>query len=191
MPSVLLVDNYDSFTFNLVELLRQIGAEVEVVAVDAVQLEQAKGFSHLLFSPGADVPSAYPQLFALLEAFYAQKSFLGVCLGHQAIAQFFGARLVHLPQVCHGVATELLQVAENPLFAGLPSRFQVGLYHSWAVTDLPEALTVTAVSTAQTVMAFAHDVLPIYGIQFHPESYISEYGAEILRNWLRCAPSTA
>ncbi|WP_109077345.1 anthranilate synthase component II [Aggregatibacter kilianii] len=185
--SLLIINNHDSFTFNLVDLIRRLAVPFEVVNVEDLALDAVDHFSHVLISPGPDVPRAYPQLFALLARYQNTKSILGVCLGHQMLCEFFGAELYNLPSPRHGQAKQLRRMADSLLFKNLPQTFQIGLYHSWAVSerDFPAQLQITARCDDGVIMAMQHKTLPIYGVQFHPESYISEYGEQILRNWLQ------
>ncbi len=185
---LLIIDNHDSFTFNLVDLLRTLKVPMQVVSVENLVLDEVEKFSHILISPGPDVPRAYPQLFAMLARFHQHKSILGVCLGHQTLCEFFGGQLYNLPTVRHGLRGELIQHHDNPLFADLPAHFAIGLYHSWAVEEASLATTAlipTARCHQQILMAVKHQSLPIYGVQFHPESFITEFGTQILRNWLQ------
>ena len=186
-PRLLIINNHDSFTYNLVDLVRKLAVPFTVTNVEDVRLEQAERFSHFLISPGPDVPSAYPQLFALLERYHRHKAILGVCLGHQTLCQFFGATLYNLPDVRHGQRRQLKVRSDSALFSGLPLQFQIGLYHSWAVSErnFPTELEITAVCDDEIIMAFQHKSLPLFGVQFHPESYISQYGKEILANFFR------
>ena len=183
---LLIINNHDSFTYNLVDLVRSLNISFEVVEVEQLQLEQVEVFSHILISPGPDVPEAYPQLFALLQRYYQHKAVLGVCLGHQTICRFFGATLYNLPDVRHGQCRPLKVRSNSRLFCGLPREFNVGVYHSWAVSpeDFPSELEITARCDDEIIMAFQHKTLPVFGVQFHPESYISEYGKDILANFL-------
>jgi para-aminobenzoate synthetase component 2 len=193
---LLIVNNHDSFTYNLVDLLRRIrGLEMVVCDTEQLNLQQLDLFSHILISPGPDIPQAYPQLFELLKHYHTQKSILGVCLGHQTLCQFFGGSLYNLPQVRHGRSAMLHQnsdqqstalngIEKSLLFKNLPRSFKIGLYHSWAVENLPSCLQATAFDQNGTLMAMQHRTLPIYGVQFHPESFITEYGELLLRNWL-------
>ncbi|WP_373818694.1 anthranilate synthase component II [Glaesserella sp.] len=184
---LLIIDNHDSFTFNLVDLVRKIGVEMQVVSVEDLDLDAVEHFSHIMISPGPDVPSAYPQLFAMLERYHRAKSILGVCLGHQTLCQFFGGVLYNLETVRHGQRRSLIQHSPNPLFEGLPDSFHIGLYHSWAILQNSLAntpLVMTASCDQGVLMAIRHQHLPIYGVQFHPESFITEHGEQILRNWL-------
>ena len=185
--NLLIIDNHDSFTFNLVDLLRKIGVPMKVVLVEQLVLDEVENFSHILISPGPDVPRAYPQTFEMLERFQQTKSILGVCLGHQTLCEFFGGELYNLNEVRHGQQRPLIQISDNPLFYGLPERFNIGLYHSWAISQKSlqnTPLIATAVCDQDVLMAFKHQHLPIYGVQFHPESFITEHGEQMLRNWL-------
>lgn len=186
-PRLLIVDNHDSFTFNLVDLLRKIEVETCVISVENLNLDEVENFSHIMISPGPDVPRAYPQLFAMLARYHQQKSILGVCLGHQTICEFFGAELYNLNEVRHGQQRSLTQVRASQIFQGLPPTFNIGLYHSWAISQNSlknTPLVATAVCDQNVLMAMQHQFLPIYGVQFHPESFITEYGEQMLRNWL-------
>ncbi|QIM63785.1 anthranilate synthase component 2 [Pasteurellaceae bacterium Orientalotternb1] len=185
---LLLIDNHDSFTFNLVDLLRKIGVKVEVVSVENLDLNAVENFSHIMISPGPDVPRAYPQLFEMLARYHQTKSIFGVCLGHQTICEFFGGTLYNLNTVRHGHQRLLTQTSVNPLFNELPQTFNVGLYHSWAISQNSlqnTPLVATAFCDQDVLMAVKHSSLRIYGVQFHPESFITEYGEQILRNWLK------
>ncbi|QLD32503.1 anthranilate synthase component II [Mannheimia varigena] len=184
---LLIIDNHDSFTFNLVDLLRKINVPAEVVLVEDLNLDEVENFSHILISPGPDVPRAYPQTFAMLERYHQTKSILGVCLGHQTICEFFGGTLYNLENVRHGQQRTLTQIEPNPIFNDLPKQFQVGLYHSWGILQNSlenTPLVATAICEQNVLMAFKHKDLPIFGVQFHPESFITEYGKEMLENWL-------
>lgn len=183
---LLLIDNHDSFTYNLVDLLRPLGYPFMVVPVEQVSPQQLQQAEHILISPGPDIPQAYPQVFAMLRQYYQQKKILGVCLGHQILYEFFGGQLYNLGQVRHGQSGTLYCTKESPLFAGLPQSFQVGLYHSWAADPdtLPEDLEIIAQDQQGVIMAIQHRDFPIYGLQFHPESFISQYGSQLIANWL-------
>lgn len=184
---LLIIDNHDSFTFNLVDLFRKMEVSAKVVLVEALDLEEVAQFSHILISPGPDIPRAYPQTFAMLERYYQHKAILGVCLGHQTLCEFFGGRLYNLQHVRHGQQRILRQIASNPMFNDLPEQFRVGLYHSWGILQSSlenTPLVATAVCDQNVLMAVRHHHLPIFGVQFHPESFITEYGEKMLRNWL-------
>ena len=183
--ALLIINNHDSFTYNLVELVRRQHVPFDVLNVEALMPDSAAGFSHVLISPGPDVPQAYPQLFDFLAANYQQKSILGVCLGLQTLGLFFGGELYNLPQPRHGEQREITLAAPFP-FVSLPEKVQVGLYHSWAIKKpLPAALKLLAEDAEGVVMAFAHETLPIFGVQFHPESYMSNIGDALIGAWLK------
>ncbi|NBI13484.1 anthranilate synthase component II [[Haemophilus] felis] len=186
MKKLLIINNQDSFTYNLVDLIRRLDVPFEVIDVKDLNLDQIELFSHILISPGPDVPRSYPQLFAMLNRYYQHKSILGVCLGLQTICEFFGGKLYNLTEVRHGKSKQLKVQRESLLFKGLPRQFQIGLYHSWAIAaeNFPSQLQITGLCDDEVIMAIEHHSLPIYAVQFHPESFISEYGEEILRNWL-------
>lgn len=183
---LLVVNNHDSFTYNLVELVRQLNMPYQVVNVEVLTEDTPKDFSHILISPGPDVPSAYPQLFKLLQNTYREKSILGVCLGLQTLGQFFGAHLYNLATPRHGLQSQIKMLVKTRMWQALPEQFKVGLYHSWALSkeDFPTQLQIVAEDDAGVVMAFQHRELPIFAVQFHPESYMSQYGVELLRAWL-------
>lgn len=186
MKKILVINNHDSFTYNLVDLIRQLQVRFDVVSVEDLSLDCVEGYTHILISPGPDVPSMYPQLFAMLEGFYQTKSILGVCLGHQTLCEFFGGEIYNLPSVRHGQKRRLKVRSNSGLFLELPAEFEIGLYHSWAVQteSMPETLEITAVCDDEIVMATQHKNLPIFSVQFHPESYMSEFGEQVLQNWL-------
>ncbi|MCK3658049.1 anthranilate synthase component 2 [Pasteurellaceae bacterium Pebbles2] len=187
MPSLAIINNHDSFTYNLVDLIRRLDVPFQVIDVDTLTLDKLENFSHILISPGPDVPRAYPILFEMLSRFYQQKAILGVCLGHQTLCEFFGAMLFNLPKVRHGQEKRLKVRLKSVLFQSLPEEFNIGLYHSWAVSEqnFPDELEITATCSDGVIMAFQHKYLPIFGVQFHPESYISEYGEQIVANFLQ------
>lgn len=189
--SVLVFDNYDSFTFNLVHLVKQLTTdEVTVVRNDQIPLGAVDAFDKIILSPGPGIPEEAGLLLPLIQQYAASKSILGVCLGHQAIAQAFGATLSNLPAVFHGVATpiQLLPATprKNDWFTGLTVPIEVGRYHSWVVSDqnLPECIEVTARDAQNYIMALRHKQLDVQGVQFHPESILTPQGLQMMRNWL-------
>ncbi|MBE2896052.1 anthranilate synthase component II [Pasteurellaceae bacterium HPA106] len=185
--SVLIVDNHDSFTYNLVDLFKRLPlSDLHVCKTEELSTRSIEPFSHILISPGPDVPQAYPQLYDFLAHFYTQKVILGVCLGHQTLCDFFGARLYNLNAVRHGQVGTLVPLAPSPLFKNLPKSFKIGLYHSWAIAQdsLPDELEACACDQTGVLMAVQHRTLPLFGVQFHPESFISEHGQQLLHNWL-------
>jgi len=182
---VLLVDNYDSFTYNLVQLAEEAGAAVTVVKNDEVDFGEVETFDKLLLSPGPGLPAGSGRLLPLVREFSGKKPILGVCLGHQAIAEAFGGRLVNLDRVYHGIRQEI-SLGEDVLFRGISPKTTVGLYHSWAVAreDFPPELEITGESPDGVIMALRHRRLDVRGVQFHPESYMTGAGARMMRNWL-------
>jgi anthranilate synthase component 2 len=200
--NILVFDNYDSFTYNLVHLVQKIiTGNVEVHRNDQIPLEKVAAFDKIILSPGPGIPSEAGSLIPLIREYASSKSILGVCLGHQAIGEAFGGTLVNLSTVYHGVATpvhlgveekvkaeagaELLQI--SPLFKNLPSIINVGRYHSWIVSNenFPEDLEVTARDEHDYIMALQHKKFDVQGVQFHPESVLTPDGETILRNWLK------
>lgn len=184
---VVVIDNYDSFTYNLVHLLKDLGADVTVFRNDKFQLAQLEEFDKIVLSPGPGIPSEAGLLLDVIREYSGRKPMLGVCLGHQAIGEAFGARLENLDDVFHGVATEISVNTSCVLFKGLPETLQVGRYHSWVVSkeNLPADLEITAESAEGQIMALRHRELPVYGIQFHPESVLTPSGKEIVENFLK------
>lgn len=183
---IVIIDNYDSFTYNLSHLIKELGAEVTVYRNDQFQLPELDRFDKIVLSPGPGIPSEAGLLLDVIKTYRGRKPMLGVCLGHQAIGEAFGARLLNLPDVYHGVATECTQFGNDTLFRTLPKRLTVGRYHSWVVdpASMPECLEVTAMSDDGCIMALRHRHYDIHGIQFHPESVLTPDGRTMLRNWL-------
>lgn len=184
---IAVIDNYDSFTYNLVHLVKSLGVEVDVFRNDQFQLSSLELYDKLLLSPGPGIPSEAGLLLEVIKTYAPRKPILGICLGHQAIGEVFGGRLVRLRQVYHGVATPCEQMMDEPLFADLPRHFEVGRYHSWVVSreDFPDCLQVTALSSDGQVMALHHKQYDVRGLQFHPESVLTPLGGTILSNWIR------
>ena len=184
---ILVLDNYDSFTYNLVYILRELHDHVEVVRNDKIALEDVARYDKILLSPGPGVPIEAGIMQDLIKTYAATKSILGVCLGHQGIGEAFGASLENMSDVLHGIADKALvtDVAE-PLFRGLPAEFNVGRYHSWTVvgSSVPDTMTVTAVDENGRVMGLSHKTYDVRGVQFHPESVLTEHGKQMLENWL-------
>ncbi len=187
LPRVLLIDNHDSFTHNLAQLLHETQAcALDIVTNDAIPLHRFAAYSGVLVSPGPGVPREAGMLMEALAWCCGRIPVLGVCLGHQAIAELHGGALRRLASVRHGVAASVHVVDDDALFDGLPRSFGAGLYHSWAVDPeaLPACLRVTATSEEGVVMALAHRTLDVRGVQFHPESIMTPLGAVLMRNWL-------
>lgn len=184
----IIIDNYDSFTYNLYHLLNESGTETEVVRNDKFRLEELERFDNIVLSPGPGIPSEAGLLIDTIRAYAGKKPILGICLGHQAIGECFGAKLTNLPNVFHGVQTPVRLLGNSYLFDGLGTEIKVGRYHSWVVDpqSLPDCLEVTAVSEEGQIMALKHKELNIHGIQFHPESVLTPEGKRIIRNWLNC-----
>ena len=183
---IVIIDNYDSFTYNLAHLVKSLGAEVTVLRNDRFELEELESFDKIILSPGPGIPSEAGLLLEVIRTYAGRKPMLGVCLGHQAIGEVFGARLENLSDVFHGVATEGVQFGVDPIFRGLSERIVMGRYHSWVVSreGFPDCLEITAESDEGQIMALRHREFDIRGIQFHPESVLTPDGASILRNWL-------
>ena len=185
MKKTFVIDNYDSFTYNLVHYLEELGAEVTVKRNDQFELSEPEAYEYLLLSPGPGIPDEAGLLKAAIEKYAPSKKILGVCLGQQAIGEVFGASLTNLDTVFHGVATPVEVAEEDLLFNDLPKNFEVGRYHSWVVqTPLPDALIATSFDDQQQLMSLRHKTLPIRAVQFHPESILTPYGKKILENWI-------
>lgn len=187
-PKIVVIDNYDSFTYNLVHLLHECGQEAVVWRNDKFELGDLEEFDHILLSPGPGIPSEAGLLMEVIRRYGLSKKILGICLGMQAIAEVYGGQLLNLSRPVHGTATPVrILDQEEALFAGLPAEFLVGRYHSWAVDPkgLPGGLQVTAEDANGTIMALAHRELAVKGVQFHPESVLTEYGREMMLNWLK------
>ena len=187
MKKVLVLDNYDSFTFNLVHILRELDAAVSVYRNDEIAVEEASEFSKILISPGPGMPEEAGILKQLVRQLAPTHSLLGVCLGHQGIAEVFGATLFNIPRVLHGV-TSVARVIDpdDYLFAGVSPAFQATHYHSWAVVphSVPPQLKVTAVNDEGLIMAIRHEQFDVRGVQFHPESILTTEGPRMIANWL-------
>lgn len=191
-PKILIFDNYDSFTYNLVHLVENITHEkVDVYRNDKIAMEDIKVYDKIILSPGPGIPSEAGSLLSVIKEYATSKSILGVCLGHQAIGEVFGGKLVNLDTVFHGVATPIHMNKSKgevyPLFKGLPEPLEVGRYHSWIVSDegFPEELEVTARDDNGYIMALQHKTFDVQGVQFHPESVLTPDGESIMRNWLK------
>ena len=184
----LLLDNYDSFTYNLYHVMRDLGVDTDVVRNDKILLDEIESYDKILLSPGPGIPSEAGLLLPLIKRFAPTKSILGICLGEQAIGEAFGAVLVNLTDVYHGVCSDIRVLAKDPLFDGLEYGFRAGRYHSWVVSkeNFPDCLEITAVDveTGQ-IMGLRHRQYDVRGIQFHPESILTPQGKRILENWTR------
>ncbi len=184
--NILLIDNYDSFTFNLRQLLVQQGATVTVWRNDCFKLSQVDAFDKLVLSPGPGIPDEAGLLKDVVRTYATSKPILGVCLGHQAIAEVFGGKLTNLSSVFHGVQTEICLTDDDYLFDNMPPSFPVGRYHSWVVDHegLPNDLLVTSVSQEGQIMSLRHRTLDIHGVQYHPESILTPLGERIISNFV-------
>ena len=183
---IVIIDNYDSFTYNLSHLVKELGAEVTVLRNDQFELADLQPYSKIILSPGPGIPSEAGLLLDVIRTYADHKPILGVCLGHQAIGEAFGGKLENLSDVFHGVATPCHIVGSDPLFTGLPADITVGRYHSWVVSrdGFPDCLEITAVSDEGQIMALRHRELNVRGIQFHPESVLTPEGKKMLQNWM-------
>lgn len=187
MIKIAVIDNYDSFTYNLVHYLEDLNAEVTVFRNDELELDELEKFDKILLSPGPGIPDEAGLLKAIIAKYAASKSILGVCLGQQAIGEVFGGHLTNLDKVFHGVATKVtVNVTDESLFDNLPNEFEVGRYHSWVVdtNNFPEILEITSVDETGQIMSLRHKTLDVKGVQFHPESVLTPHGKTILKNWL-------
>lgn len=184
--NITIIDNYDSFTYNLSHLIKELGATVTVLRNDRFKLDELETCDRILLSPGPGIPEEAGLLMEVIRHYAEKKPILGVCLGEQAIGEVFGGRLAHLNQVYHGVQSRISIVADDPLFKGLPHETEVGRYHSWTVDTegLPECLEITALSPEGHIMALRHKTLNVRGVQFHPESVLTPLGKKMLDNWI-------
>lgn len=183
---IVIIDNYDSFTYNLAHLVKELDTEVTVFRNDQFQLSELDRFDKIILSPGPGIPSEAGLLMDVIRKYAGRKPMLGVCLGHQAIGEAFGAKLTNLSEVYHGVDTPCTQFGNDPIFEGLPKRIEIGRYHSWVVdkSGFPDCLDITAVSDDGQIMGLKHKNYDIRGIQFHPESVLTPDGKKMIQNWL-------
>jgi anthranilate synthase component 2 len=186
MKKVIIIDNYDSFTYNLVHYLEDLNAEVTVFRNDEFELNELEKFDKILLSPGPGIPEEAGLLLDVIKKYASTKSILGICLGQQAIGEVFGGSLINLEKVYHGVASTVKITKEDSLFNNLPTEFEVGRYHSWVINpdDFPEELEITSVDENGEIMSIRHKTLDVKGVQFHPESILTPNGKKILENWL-------
>lgn len=185
---LLLLDNYDSFTYNLVHAVRQLGCtDIDVIRNDQLTLEAVEPYDKIILSPGPGIPTEAGLLLPIIKKYAPIKPILGVCLGHQAIGEAFGASLVNLDQVYHGIQSDVSILNKEVIFEGLPDRVTVGRYHSWVVarSGFPACLEITAESDEGQIMALRHRTFPVYGIQFHPESVLTPDGETMINNFLK------
>lgn len=184
---ILVLDNYDSFTYNLVYIIRKLGygPNMDIFRNDKINLENINVYDKVLLSPGPGIPSEAGIMPSLIKKYAEDKDILGICLGHQAIGEAFGGGLTNLSEVLHGLASEV-QIVNDLLFKGLPENFKIGRYHSWVISEqnFPSELEVIARTADGQIMGVRHRKLKVRGLQFHPESILTEYGLEIIKNWL-------
>jgi anthranilate synthase component II len=183
---VIVIDNYDSFTYNLVHYLEDLNCDVTVYRNDEFDLEEIEPFDKIVLSPGPGIPNEAGLLKEVIKKYASTKSILGICLGQQAIGEVFGAELMNLEKVYHGIATTIFITENDTLFNDLPSEIEVGRYHSWVIdkNTIPEVLKVTSVDENGEIMSIKHISLDIKAVQFHPESILTPFGKKMLENWL-------
>ncbi len=188
MEKVVVIDNYDSFTYNLVHALNQIiGGKVDVFRNDKIKMEDLEKYSHIVLSPGPGIPDEAGRLKEIIRTYAPGKRMLGVCLGHQAIAEVFGGELINIRKVFHGVSTPIKVLdRKDYLFRNIPAVFDGGRYHSWIVSEknLPSSLKITAKAEDGEIMGMSHTEYDVKGVQFHPESILTKCGTELLTNWV-------
>ena len=185
MEKILVIDNYDSFTYNLVHYLEDLNCDVIVKRNDQLSIEEVDAFKKIVLSPGPGIPDEAGLLKEIIAKYAPTKTILGVCLGQQAIGEVFGGILVNLDQVYHGIATEIKVIKDDILFDGLPKEIQVGRYHSWVVdADLPETLEATSIDENGQIMSLRHKKYDVNAVQFHPESVLTPHGKQMLKNWV-------
>jgi anthranilate synthase component II len=189
MKKILVIDNYDSFTYNLVHYIESLtGVCPDVFRNDEIDIADVEKYDKILLSPGPGVPSQAGICIGLIKEYASSKSILGICLGHQAIGEAFGGKLLNLSEVYHGVASEVyITSSSDTLFEGLPVSIVAGRYHSWVVDSkgLPDCFTVTGLDENNIIMGISHKKYDVKGLQFHPESVLTEFGLEIIGNWLK------
>lgn len=185
---ILVLDNYDSFVYNLVYILKELGGDVDVFRNDKIALEEVEKYDKILLSPGPGIPEEAGIMLDLIKTYHATKSIFGVCLGHQAIGEAFGAKLHNMGEVLHGVTTKCLITDPNEvIFQGIPAEIEVCRYHSWTVVPetMPADLKITAIDEKGYVMAEAHQKYDVRGVQFHPEAYLTQHGVKMVENWMK------
>ncbi len=184
---VLVIDNYDSFTYNLVHIVRELGHPVDIFRNDKISIEQVGAYDKILLSPGPGIPDEAGVMKEVVRVYGRSKSIFGVCLGHQGIGEVYGAQLFNLPTVLHGITSTIeVQEPADKLFNNIPTRFEATHYHSWALVpaSVPDDVRITAVNAEGLVMAIAHKRFDVRGVQFHPESIMTQHGKKIIENWL-------
>ena len=192
---IIIIDNYDSFTYNLFQYLKEAAPEatVDVLRNDKFELEQLSGYDAIVLSPGPGLPSEAGHLLALIGRYAQTKPILGICLGHQAIAEAFGAKLRQLKKVYHGLKSEIfIKDIPTPILQGLGNKIEVGRYHSWVVdtASVPDIINILAEDEEGQIMALQHQTLPVFGLQFHPESVLTLSGRQIIENFIQLIPAS-
>lgn len=185
---ILVLDNYDSFVYNLVHILKELGHRPDVFRNDKIHLKEVERYDKILLSPGPGIPHEAGVMMDLIQKYAPTKSILGVCLGHQAIAEAFGAKLLNLPTVLHGIVTQNFVLdKQEKIFQNIPNQFKIGRYHSWVVDKNSnlENFRITAEDEQGQIMGISHKIYDVRGVQFHPESVMTEFGIEIVRNWMK------
>ena len=182
---VLMIDNYDSFTYNLVHYLEDLDCDVTVKRNDQLTLDEVEPFDEIVLSPGPGIPDEAGLLKSIIEAYAPSKRIFGVCLGQQAIGEVFGGSLINLEKVYHGISTTIEVIQDDIIYKDLPKELEVGRYHSWVVhPDLPQELEATSVDESGQVMSLRHRTYDVTAVQFHPESVLTPQGKQMLKNWL-------
>lgn len=184
MIKLAIIDNYDSFTYNLVHYLEPMVDELYVFRNDEIDWEIINSVNFILLSPGPGLPDQANDLMKVIDQYYTTHNILGICLGHQALALYFGMKLSNMKEVKHGIFSKIQVLNFDYLFKNLPEKFNIGHYHSWEVVNLKSPLIPTSLNDEGKLMSFRHDKLKLFGIQFHPESILTENGKKILKNWL-------
>ncbi len=185
---ILIIDNYDSFTYNLRQIVEEFHYDYSIIKNDEIAFDRIDNFSKILISPGSGIPEQAGLVKEIIRLFASSKSILGICLGHQAIAEVFGGKLYNFSEVCHGISTNVNVIDLNDyLFNSIPQNFDAGLYHSWAVSEdnFPNCLKITSISVDGVIMSLSHTEYDVRGVQFHPESIMTKYGKQIINNWLK------
>ena len=186
MKKILVIDNYDSFTYNLVHYLEDLDCEVTVYRNDEFEIKELEIFDKIILSPGPGIPNEAGLLKEVIQTYANTKSILGICLGLQAIGEVFGGTLINLEKVYHGVASKITIIENDTIFSNLPNEIEVGRYHSWVISNdnFPQNLIITSVDENKQIMSVKHSVYDVRGVQFHPESILTPDGKRILENWL-------
>ena len=186
MKKILVIDNYDSFTYNLVHYLEDLDCEVVVKRNDQLTLEEVDAYDRIVLSPGPGIPDEAGLLKEIIDTYAPTKSIFGVCLGQQAIAEVFGGSLINLDEVYHGIATKIKITKDDCIFEGMPREIEVGRYHSWVVDpNMPKVLEATSIDENGQIMSLRHKTYDVCAVQFHPESVLTPQGKKILKNWLK------